>query len=228
MRRARKDEAAGRRLVRPSVPSCACHPAATPRLRSSAFRLDTRCHCAPRLRAVRRESPRSLSVSCSGQAARRTNRRCPRATLPIATSTVRPRGGVRPERSPCSGRSAGPRVFGASPPDQCRFWIPRTWRRSVSCRRSTCSANQRAAGLRSASSVTMSDHRTSERERPILTDIGALSDRLRQLRASPRLDTTQVRALEAQARLKWEELRAMRAGPANGELPRPDSRGHYR
>lgn len=59
-------------------------------------------------------------------------------------------------------------------------------------------------------------------------DIGALSDRLRKLRASPSLDSAQVRALEAQTRVKWEELRAMRAGPANGELTRPDSRGHYR
>lgn len=74
----------------------------------------------------------------------------------------------------------------------------------------------------------MSDRSTNSQERQILTDIGALSDRLRKLRASSSLDPAQIRAIEAQSRVKWEELRAMRAGPATGELTRPDPRGHYR
>ncbi len=67
---------------------------------------------------------------------------------------------------------------------------------------------------------------TNPQERQILTDIGALSDRLRKLRSSGNLDPAQIRSVEAQSRVKWEELRAMRAGPA--ELTRPDPRGHYR
>ena len=74
----------------------------------------------------------------------------------------------------------------------------------------------------------MNDRSTNDNERQILVDIGDLSDRLRQLRAAPHLDATELRALEAQARLKWEELRSLRAGPTNGELTRPDVRGHYR
>jgi len=81
-----------------------------------------------------------------------------------------------------------------------------------------------------ARDLPMSDRTTitPPQERQLLSDIGALSDRLRKLRSSGNLDPAQIRAVEAQSRVKWEELRAMRAGPATGELTRPDPRGHYR
>ena len=74
----------------------------------------------------------------------------------------------------------------------------------------------------------MSDRNTNPQEHQMLTEIGALSDRLRKLRSASNLDPAQIRSIEAQSRVKWEELRAMRAGPATGELTRPDPRGHYR
>lgn len=65
-------------------------------------------------------------------------------------------------------------------------------------------------------------------ERRLLAEIGGISARVRELRASPRGDSAQLKSLEAQSRQKWEELRALRAGPVNQELPAPNLRGHYR
>jgi hypothetical protein len=55
-------------------------------------------------------------------------------------------------------------------------------------------------------------------ERLLLAELGTLSDRIRVLRAEHAPDTIQIRPLEAQAKLKWQELRLLRAGPINPEL----------
>ncbi len=74
----------------------------------------------------------------------------------------------------------------------------------------------------------MNEQTTIEHQQTLLADIGILTDRLRQLRATPHLDSTRVRALEAEARTKWAELRVARAGPIEGDMTRPDPKGHYR
>lgn len=67
-----------------------------------------------------------------------------------------------------------------------------------------------------------------EREIGLLREIGAISDRVRELRKPEgRLDGTQIKALEAQSRAKWEELRLLRAGPVTSELTSPRRRGLY-
>lgn len=54
----------------------------------------------------------------------------------------------------------------------------------------------------------------NDRENELLREIGALSDRVRRLRAaSAAANGPQIKALEAQSRSKWEELRAGRATP---------------
>lgn len=67
-----------------------------------------------------------------------------------------------------------------------------------------------------------------ERERRLLTEIGGLSDRIRALRGTGASNGTQIRALEAQSRAKWEELRLLRAGSVNLDLPAPNLGGLYR
>lgn len=64
-------------------------------------------------------------------------------------------------------------------------------------------------------------------ERRLLLELGVLSDRLRALRATPRPDAKDIRPVEAQMSLKWQELRLLRAGPQNTEA-QPTSRraGH--
>lgn len=67
-----------------------------------------------------------------------------------------------------------------------------------------------------------------EREIKILREIGALSDRVREMRRPEgRHDGTQIKALEAQSRAKWEELRLLRAGPVTSDLTSPRRRGLY-
>jgi len=69
---------------------------------------------------------------------------------------------------------------------------------------------------------------THEREAEILREIGMLFDRVRELRRSDgRYDGAQIKALEGQSRLKWEELRLVRAGPVIAELSSPRRRGLY-
>jgi hypothetical protein len=66
-------------------------------------------------------------------------------------------------------------------------------------------------------------------ERALLGEIGALSRRLRELRAtSARPESVQVKALEGESRAKWQELRLLRAGPMNEGPSAPERRGHYR
>lgn len=71
-------------------------------------------------------------------------------------------------------------------------------------------------------------HKTSgatDRESELLKEIGALSDRVRGLRAaSAAANGPQIKALEAQSRSKWEELRARRATP-DGVPPSTTGRG---
>ncbi|MDP9238762.1 MAG: hypothetical protein M3P30_15420 [Chloroflexota bacterium] len=65
-------------------------------------------------------------------------------------------------------------------------------------------------------------HSTSplhDRETQLLREIGGLSDRVRILRArSAAANGAQIKAVELQSRLKWAELRALRATP-NGAPP---------
>jgi hypothetical protein len=72
----------------------------------------------------------------------------------------------------------------------------------------------------------------SEPERQLLTEIAKLSDRVRELRAhdptrSPGVDATQIKALEAQERTKWEALRSLRAGSVIPD-PHPHFGGSHR
>ena len=61
-------------------------------------------------------------------------------------------------------------------------------------------------------------------ERRLLSELGTLSVRLRTLRAGVRPDSREIRPLEAQVSLRWQELRSLRAGPLNAEaLPAPQN-----
>jgi hypothetical protein len=62
-------------------------------------------------------------------------------------------------------------------------------------------------------------------ERRLLVELGVLSDRLRALRATPRPDANEIRPLEAQMSLKWQQLRLLRAGPVNAEAQPTFRRG---
>jgi hypothetical protein len=68
----------------------------------------------------------------------------------------------------------------------------------------------------------------SEQKR-LIDDIGRIADRVRAIRA-PGMDHDggQIKALEAQSRTKWEQLRALRAGPINTDLPAPSNRSNRR
>lgn len=66
-------------------------------------------------------------------------------------------------------------------------------------------------------------------EQAILRGIDGLAERVRALRATGVVhDAAAIKALEGQARAKWDELRLLRAGPVAGELPKPRAGGHYR
>jgi hypothetical protein len=54
-------------------------------------------------------------------------------------------------------------------------------------------------------------------ERHLLGELGVLSDHLRALRATGRPDNSEIRPVEAQISLKWQQLRLLRAGPINAE-----------
>ncbi|HEX5480459.1 MAG TPA: hypothetical protein VFY79_12145 [Dehalococcoidia bacterium] len=63
----------------------------------------------------------------------------------------------------------------------------------------------------------------------LLREIGALADRVRELRASHRSGRSeQIKALEAESRAQWERLRSLRADPTGAELPSPTLGGLYR
>jgi hypothetical protein len=68
----------------------------------------------------------------------------------------------------------------------------------------------------------------SDNERRLLGELGVLSDRLRALRAVPHPDSREIRPLESQMSLKWQEMRLLRAGPVNTEAFAPGIRSHYR
>jgi hypothetical protein len=64
-------------------------------------------------------------------------------------------------------------------------------------------------------------------EAKLLREVGAISDRIRALRRKDAgLHGAQIKALEAESRLKWEQLRSLRAGPQTGEEP-SSRRSHY-
>jgi len=66
--------------------------------------------------------------------------------------------------------------------------------------------------------------KASGEELQLLRELGTISDRIRALRANDAgLHGAQVKALELEIRLKWEQLRAWRAGPFMGD-PSPQNR----
>lgn len=66
-------------------------------------------------------------------------------------------------------------------------------------------------------------------ERTLLREIDELSGRVRKLRSTGVVhDATAIKALEAQARAKWEQLRSLRAGAMNEAPPKPRHGGLYR
>ena len=64
-------------------------------------------------------------------------------------------------------------------------------------------------------------------ERRLLVELGALSDRIRVLRAERGPNAVRINPLEAQASLKWQELRLLRADLINLEVAPRVQRGHY-
>ena len=70
---------------------------------------------------------------------------------------------------------------------------------------------------------------TAEPELQLLRDLEAISDRIRGLRARDAgSHGVQLKALEAESRLKWEQLRAQRAGPFTGDRTPQNGRSLYR
>ena len=66
-------------------------------------------------------------------------------------------------------------------------------------------------------------------EQRLLAELGVLSDRIRAFRAEGHPNGLQIKTLEAQQSLKWQELRSLRAGPINLEsFGSPQSRGYRR
>ncbi len=66
-------------------------------------------------------------------------------------------------------------------------------------------------------------------ERHLLDEIGGLVDRARHLRARDAVrNGSQIKSLEGQARAKWDELRLLRAGPADLDLRAVRRRPFYR
>lgn len=63
----------------------------------------------------------------------------------------------------------------------------------------------------------------TDAERRLITEITNLADRIRALRAPGGRQDGAITALEAQSRSKWEQLRALRAGPAD-----PDALRHFK
>lgn len=63
----------------------------------------------------------------------------------------------------------------------------------------------------------------------LLREIGALADRVRELRASHTPGSSdQIKALEAETRARWDRLRALRADPTGVAVPPPHRGGMYR
>jgi hypothetical protein len=62
-------------------------------------------------------------------------------------------------------------------------------------------------------------------EARLLGEIGGINDRVRALRSKPHRDGAQIKALEGEARTKWEELRRLRAGPPSPDAGMPHGRG---
>ncbi len=71
----------------------------------------------------------------------------------------------------------------------------------------------------------MNQHASNTVEAGLLREIGGLYDRVRVMRQSPRRDSIQIKALEGEARTKWEELRRLRAGPVNTDASQLTPRG---
>ena len=70
---------------------------------------------------------------------------------------------------------------------------------------------------------------TNETERRLLADIGRIADRVRAIRGPGVYhDGAAIKALETESRAKWEQLRTLRAGPINPDLPPPTNRSNRR
>lgn len=67
----------------------------------------------------------------------------------------------------------------------------------------------------------------NDSEQRLLVEIGKIADRVRALRVPGVVhDGSQIKALETQSRAKWEQLRSLRAGPINPDLPPPTNRSN--
>jgi hypothetical protein len=76
--------------------------------------------------------------------------------------------------------------------------------------------------------VQLRDTPTSDAERRLLGEINALADRLRGLRQSDAVrHDAQIKAMAAQLRSKWEDLRVMRAPPPPGDFASRGRGGLY-
>jgi hypothetical protein len=65
-------------------------------------------------------------------------------------------------------------------------------------------------------------------ERLLLTEIGEIADRVRDLRQSDAMrHTVQIKELTGHMRSKWAELRALRAPPGNDDPLSRGRKGHY-
>jgi hypothetical protein len=67
-----------------------------------------------------------------------------------------------------------------------------------------------------------------EHERRLLTEIGEIADRVRDLRGADAMrHTVQIKELTGHMRSKWAELRALRAPPGNDDPLSRGRKGHY-
>jgi hypothetical protein len=66
----------------------------------------------------------------------------------------------------------------------------------------------------------------STEESRILRELAGIADKVRAIRSSSKAyNSDKIKALEAESRNKWTELRTLRAGPINlEELPTPSRR----
>ena len=63
------------------------------------------------------------------------------------------------------------------------------------------------------------------REAQLLREVGSIYDKVRALRVKDAgRNGPQIEGVETESRLKWEQLRSLRAGPATGEPLPPENR----
>jgi hypothetical protein len=68
----------------------------------------------------------------------------------------------------------------------------------------------------------MAGHMNAPDEAGLLDEIAALAQHVRRLRCDACANSVQIKAAEGQSRVKWDQLRLLRAGSLTAVRPRPD------